>query len=101
MAKSMWLITYDISGAKRWRKVFRLLKSYGQSVQYSVFECQLSASQQHTLFDALQSVICEEEDRINCYPVCGHCTSRAVLMGNAKRSETLPLVWVFSDADIA
>ncbi len=100
MASSMWLITYDISQPKRWRKVFRLLKSYGQSVQYSVFECRLNASQQQTLFHALQALICEDEDKISCYPVCGQCNRRAVLMGNAKRSEDIPLLWVFSDADI-
>ena len=40
------LVTYDVAtqdaaGRRRLRKIARLCQSYGQRVQYSVFECQI------------------------------------------------------------
>ncbi len=40
-----FLITYDIRDDKRLRKVFRTMKNYGDHLQYSVFECQLSTTE--------------------------------------------------------
>lgn len=37
-----YLITYDIRDDKRLRKVHRTMKNFGDHLQYSVFECQLS-----------------------------------------------------------
>ena len=36
-----YLVCYDISDPKRWRKVFRSMKGYGEHWQYSVFFCVL------------------------------------------------------------
>jgi CRISPR-associated protein Cas2 len=36
-----YLVTYDISEPKRWRKVFKAMKGYGEHWQYSVFFCVL------------------------------------------------------------
>lgn len=40
-----YLITYDIRDDKRLRKVHRTMKNFGDHLQYSVFECQLSDSE--------------------------------------------------------
>ncbi|MDE0475812.1 MAG: CRISPR-associated endonuclease Cas2 [Gammaproteobacteria bacterium] len=42
----LMLVTYDVAtqdaaGRRRLRKIARLCQSYGQRVQYSVFECQI------------------------------------------------------------
>jgi CRISPR-associated protein Cas2 len=37
-----YLICYDISDEKRLRKVFKAIRSYGDHLQYSVFECRLT-----------------------------------------------------------
>lgn len=39
--RSWYLVCYDIRDAKRWRRCFRLLKGYDESLQYSVFRCRL------------------------------------------------------------
>lgn len=98
MSGSLWLITYDIADPKRWRKVFRLLKSYGSPVQLSVFECRITSSQQRKMWDTMQNIVDIEEDRVNAYPICGQCDSRGLLLGHATRSKVLPVVWVVSDA---
>ncbi len=36
-----YLVCYDISDAKRWRRIFRAMKGYGEHWQYSVFFCVL------------------------------------------------------------
>ena len=39
------IVSYDISEDKRRTKIHKILKSYGQWVQYSIFECQLTDTQ--------------------------------------------------------
>ncbi len=99
MASPMWLITYDIAKAKRWRKLYTLLKGYGVSVQYSVFECRLSARQQKKLMAEINAIVCAEEDRVSCYPICGQCDARVKIIGQAKRAEAIPDVWIFSSVE--
>lgn len=46
----LMLVTYDVAtqdaaGRRRLRKIARLCQSYGQRVQYSVFECQVDPAQ--------------------------------------------------------
>jgi CRISPR-associated protein Cas2 len=53
--KRRWMITYDISGHRQRRLIFKLLKDHGQRVQFSVFECELSKKQQQ----ALRKQLCE------------------------------------------
>ena len=36
-----YLVCYDISDPKRWRRIFRAMKGYGEHWQYSVFFCVL------------------------------------------------------------
>lgn len=91
------MITYDIASPKRWRKVFKLLKSYGKPVQYSVFECRLSSPQFKALQAALASVLNDDEDRLHCYPLCGQCDTRTVVLGYGCRVEELPAAWIVSD----
>lgn len=43
MRKS-FLVCYDISDDKRLRKVFQTMRGYGDHLQYSIFECQLTST---------------------------------------------------------
>lgn len=40
--RQRYLVTYDISDPKRLRKVFKLMKGYGEHLQLSVFRCDLA-----------------------------------------------------------
>ena len=42
--RTTFIVTYDIADDKRLRKVFKIMKAFGDHLQYSVFECQLSPS---------------------------------------------------------
>ncbi|MCK4841326.1 MAG: CRISPR-associated endonuclease Cas2 [Methylococcales bacterium] len=78
--KRHWLIVYDISDHRQRRLIFNLLKNYGQRVQFSVFECELSKKQQLTLRQQLCDYM-ETDDSIRWYPLCQWCKPKVDWMG--------------------
>jgi CRISPR-associated protein Cas2 len=40
--RSSYLVCYDISDPKRWRKIHKLMLAYGEPLQLSVFLCRLA-----------------------------------------------------------
>lgn len=63
MRKS-YLVCYDISDDKRLRKVFKIMRAYGDHLQYSVFECQLRQIDLAQLTIDLGSVIHHDQDQV-------------------------------------
>jgi len=68
----MMLVTYDVAlnddgGARRLRRVAKVCESYGQRVQYSVFECLLDPAQWVTLKARLFDEIDIEKDSLRFY----------------------------------
>lgn len=66
------LVAYDIattttSGQLRLRKVAQICQSYGQRVQYSVFECVVNAAQAELLRRDLLDAINPKTDSIRIY----------------------------------
>lgn len=59
-----YVVTYDISCPKRWRKVFQTLHGFGEHVQLSVFRCDLTPERYVRLRNALDRVIHHEEDQV-------------------------------------
>jgi CRISPR-associated protein Cas2 len=62
--RNSYIVTYDISDEKRLRKVFQILRGYGDHLQYSVFECQLTARDLVRLRVELATVIHHQEDQV-------------------------------------
>ncbi|MCF6285315.1 MAG: CRISPR-associated endonuclease Cas2 [Candidatus Hydrogenedentes bacterium] len=58
------LITYDVSNDKRLRKIFTLLRGYGEHVQYSVFLCQLTDKDLVVLSEKIKDCIHSSEDQV-------------------------------------
>ena len=63
MRKS-FIVSYDISDEKRLRKVFKIMRGYGDHLQFSVFECQLTATDLVRLRSELASVIHHSNDQV-------------------------------------
>lgn len=66
------LVTYDVNtedraGKNRLRHVATICKDYGQRVQYSVFECQVTRAQFEEMEDRLASAIDPETDSLRIY----------------------------------
>ncbi|MDT8407845.1 MAG: CRISPR-associated endonuclease Cas2 [Methylococcales bacterium] len=60
----LYLITYDISDPKRWRRVFKLMNGYGEWLQLSVFQCRLNRKQHAELIALLDGIIHHRDDHI-------------------------------------
>lgn len=60
----LYIVTYDIGDPKRWRKVFRFMKGYGEWLQLSVFQCRLSRKQHAEMQTMLDSMIHHTDDHV-------------------------------------
>jgi len=66
------LVAYDVSttdadGRRRLRNVAQACTNYGQRVQQSVFECDVTRAQYEQLVDDLTGIIDEDEDHLRVY----------------------------------
>lgn len=59
-----YLVCYDICDDKRLRRVFKTMRSYGDHLQFSVFECQLTPSDLARCRAELSAIIHHSEDQI-------------------------------------
>lgn len=75
------VISYDISEDKRRTKIHTILKSYGQWMQYSVFECSLTPTQYTKLRNRLSKLIKPETDSIRFYFLCECCQQKVERIG--------------------
>ncbi|MFI3190177.1 CRISPR-associated endonuclease Cas2 [Crenothrix sp. D3] len=65
--KRRFLICYDIVDNKRLRRVHRLLSDIAMSVQYSVFEAELTNAELQKLQEKLMPCIDTETDKLTIY----------------------------------
>ncbi len=84
--RNRYIVSYDISDPKRLRRVHRAMKGYGDALQYSVFRCDLSASQRILLIETLSRIIHHREDQvmlINLGPAAGRRSETIETLGRA------------------
>ncbi len=62
--RSIYLIAYDVRDDKRRTKIFKKLKGYGESLQYSLFRCALTACEQSRLRCEIWPLVDHANDRI-------------------------------------
>lgn len=60
----LYVITYDIADDKRWRRIFRIMKGYGEWLQLSVFQCRLNRLRMVQLRSELHETIHHKEDHV-------------------------------------
>ena len=64
MEEHLYIVTYDISDPKRWRRVFKLMHGYGEWLQLSVFQCRLSRRRHADLVATLDEIILDDHDHV-------------------------------------
>lgn len=86
MSQSLFVvISYDIPDDRRRLKVAKALLDYGgERVQWSVFECYITARNLERLHQRLRRIHDAEEDSIRFYRLCGECRLTVERMGQAK-----------------
>lgn len=62
--RSVYLVTYDVSDDKRLRQVFKKMNGYGEHLQYSVFQCELSDRERIQMIAELTDIIHHQQDQI-------------------------------------
>lgn len=77
-ARQWHLVCYDIRDPKRWRLVFKLLKGYGTSLQYSIFKCHLNQRQLERMRWELEKVL-GAEDSLMIAGFCKNCMAKVVV----------------------
>jgi CRISPR-associated protein Cas2 len=60
----LYIVTYDISDDRRWRRVFKLMRGYGRWLQLSVFQCRLSAQRRAEMACRLDALIHGRADHV-------------------------------------
>ena len=63
-SRTRYLVSYDISDAKRLRQVHKTIKNFGWPMQYSVFICDLDAVEMLMLKQAVADIIHHGEDAV-------------------------------------
>ena len=65
----VYVVTYDVRDDRRLRSVFKLMRGYGDHLQYSVFRCELSDRERAELIEKLAKVIKPSEDQVLLFPL--------------------------------
>lgn len=79
-----YVVTYDISNDKRRTKLSDLLETYGNRVNYSVFEIELSEAKRETLLHEieLKKLINKKYDSLRFYHLCENCVPKSFDVAN-------------------
>ncbi|MCC7170920.1 MAG: CRISPR-associated endonuclease Cas2 [Planctomycetes bacterium] len=62
--RNRYIVSYDIRDPKRLRKVFVCMRGFGESLQYSVFRCDLTAREKALMITKLTDIIHHRDDRV-------------------------------------
>jgi CRISPR-associated protein Cas2 len=62
--RNVYVVCYDISNDCRLRRVYKVMRGFGEHIQLSVFRCELSARERIEMLAALTLVINHDEDQV-------------------------------------
>lgn len=88
------LVSYDIPDDRRRTRLAKVLQDYGERVQYSVFECDLTQKQLQQMLREVKRVISEAQDSVRVYGLCQECVKRIEVLGRAKPPVEEPTVFI-------
>ena len=62
--RHLFIVSYDISDRVRWAKVYKTMRGFGEHLQLSVFQCDLTPAQKVRMRAALSDIIDHEQDQV-------------------------------------
>jgi CRISPR-associated protein Cas2 len=77
----LFMVCYDILNDRNRRKIQKILEGYGERVQFSLFECDISETQFRSLRGELISCSSDNGDSIRYYRICKACAGRIERIG--------------------
>ena len=97
MERRRYLVAYDIADPRRLRAVHRIVVAHGESLQYSVYLCDLTEMELVGLRGKLRDVIHHGQDAISIFdlgPARGRTARRVQHMGRPATEPTDgPAIW--------
>lgn len=75
------MISYDVVDDKKRLKLMKFLKDYGNRVQKSVFECNLSPKTFDMVKSGIEKIITKRKDRVRYYKICKGCFEKIEISG--------------------
>lgn len=82
MARAHWyLIMYDSADDKRRRRLHRVMKDWGEALQYSVFRVQATDAELRRMRRSIERCFSVDDDRLVLARLCGPCAGRVVVEG--------------------
>lgn len=67
--RRLYIVSYDIRDEQRLKRVARLLRGYGDRLQYSVHRCDLSDVERAILISKLHPLIDHQKDQVLFIPI--------------------------------
>lgn len=87
MAEKNWyVICYDITEPKRWKKVYKRLQGYGRRLQFSIFRCRLTKIEVEKLRWELEKDL-STDDKLLILNVCERCENKTVSLNRPESWE--------------
>ncbi len=78
------IISYDIVQDRRRTKIMKFLLGYGSRVQYSVFECDLTAEQFTKVLATLVRLADAQTDSVRCYQLDAAAIKQIKIVGRGQ-----------------
>jgi CRISPR-associated protein Cas2 len=75
------LITYDITGPTRLRKLHGFLKEFGLNTQKSVFECDIDDPGIKIIRTYCKDNLDLSSDSVRIYKICDRCINKVIISG--------------------
>lgn len=67
--RTLYIATYDICDPKRLKRVFSLMRGYGDHLQFSVFRCELTDRERSELMAKLDGELKHDADQVLFFPL--------------------------------
>jgi len=78
----IFVFCYDIADTHRRNRVARQLERFGDRIQLSVFQLDVSLTKAEEIKKVLLTMIEEKEDSLLIFPICKTCFENAFSMGS-------------------
>ena len=88
------VVSYDVVDDRKRTKIAKAMKSYGERVQKSVFECRIDDQQFIRMKKAVESIMDMNEDSVRYYFLCKGCVDRIEISGWGTVTEDESLIIV-------
>jgi len=79
-----YVIAYDIEDNRRRTRLAKVLEGYGDRVQFSLFEAELSDDEVEVVLRRLRPLVDKDTDCLRVYPLCARCHGAVRAIGAPK-----------------